>query len=288
MITKNYSISTSKINKSITICLFSDIHYTNTIKLSKLNEIKESIVNNKPDYICIPGDVIDNTNILDNSVKYFNLMNFLKEIGELAPVYISLGNHDTLKITNKTHQYDNNKFWNQDLTKYNINILKNEIKENKNIRFIGYNPSYNYYYNKEKKESLEILIKDFRKKIKEFDNKKLNILLCHSPINIINKELYNNINSYKNIDIILSGHMHNGMIPKAIDNIYPKNRGIIAPNRTLFPDNARGIKNIKIDNKEINLIISGGVNKIQKCAPKILQLGNVFFETQIEYIKINK
>ena len=107
MITKNYSISTSKINKSITICLFSDIHYTNTTKLSKLNEIKESIVNNKPDYICIPGDVIDNTNILDNSVKYFNLMNFLKEIGELAPVYISLGNHDTLKITNKTHQYDN-------------------------------------------------------------------------------------------------------------------------------------------------------------------------------------
>ena len=288
MITKHYSINTNKTTKTTTICLFSDIHYTDTMKISKLNEIKESIVNNKPDYICIPGDIIDSTRILDDPKKHLNLINFLKGIGELAPVYISLGNHDTLKITNKTHQYDNNNFWNQDLTKYNINILKNEIKENNNIRFIGYNPSYDYYYNKEKKESLEILIKDFKDKIQEFNNQKINILLCHSPINIINKELYNSMSSYKNIDIILSGHMHNGMIPKIIDNIFPKNRGIIAPNRTLFPDNARGIKKMKIDNKEINLIISGGISKIQKCAPRILQLGNISFEPQIEYIKINK
>lgn len=80
--------------------------------------------------------------------------------------------------------------------------------------------------------------------------------------------------------------MHNGMITKLLDNIFPKNRGVVAPNKKLYPDNARGIKKVKINKKEITLIISGGITKIQETAPKVLHFANHLYDSQIETITI--
>jgi len=149
-------------------------------------------------------------------------------------------------------------------------------------------PSFTYYHNPKNEESSNILIEDFNKNINKIDNNKLNILLCHSPIKILTKEVIKNIENLKNIDIVLSGHMHNGMIPNILDKVFPKNKGLIAPNRTLYPDNARGIKKITVDNKKITLLISGGITKIQDSAPKIFHFANFFYKPQLEYIKITK
>ena len=78
------------------------------------------------------------------------------------------------------------------------------------------------------------------------------------------------------------------MVFSVIDGIFPKNRGIIAPNKSLYPDNARGIKKVKIDNKEITLVISGGITKLSKSSVKLLHFGDYIYRPQIEYLMIKK
>lgn len=288
MIIKKYEIINNKANKNIKIALFSDIHLSKTFKLKRFKQILNNLKENKPNYICITGDIVDKTNILD-SKEYKNLLlDFLKKLGKISPTYITLGNHDCLRKENKKYKKENNAFWTkelQKLKKYNVFLLMNEIKTLENINFISYITPYEYYYKNKKKDSKEILIKDLSNKKELFnqDNKKLNILLFHDPYYITNKEV---IDKLKNIDIILSGHMHNGLIPNIIDKIFPKNRGLIAPNRKLYPDNARGIKKIKYKEKEINLIISGGITKISETSPKILHFVDNLYKPQIEYLTI--
>lgn len=286
MIIKNYSLSTLKPTKSITIAIFSDLHFSNNFNFNKLNKLKEQLILKKPNYICIPGDIIISTNILDNKEIKKQILDFFKSIGNIAPTFISLGNHDYIKIIDRKKYEDKNKFWYNEfkkLRKHNVYLLDNEIFEDKNIRFIGYTLSYKYYNNN---ESTEILIKDLKNNIKNINNDKFNILLCHSPIKILNNKVIDNIEYLKNLDLVISGHMHNGLVPIILDKIFPKNRGFIAPNKTLFPDNARGIKKISINNKKITLIISGGITKIQESNSKILKICSNFYSPQIEYIEI--
>jgi len=62
MIENHYNLS-NKYNK--TIALFADIHYSKKYPLKNLKKIIENIKFNKPDYICIPGDIIDDWKIID-------------------------------------------------------------------------------------------------------------------------------------------------------------------------------------------------------------------------------
>ena len=78
------------------------------------------------------------------------------------------------------------------------------------------------------------------------------------------------------------------MIPPVLDELIDNNKGLIAPNKSLFPDNARGRKTKIIDNQIIDMIISSGIVKLQECAPQILHPFNEIYPMGIEYIKIKK
>lgn len=73
---KHYLIYDKNINKTTNIALFADIHYSNIFKEKKFKLIKENLYDNKQDYICIPGDIIDSTNVLDDSKKTRNISRF--------------------------------------------------------------------------------------------------------------------------------------------------------------------------------------------------------------------
>ena len=77
--------------------------------------------------------------------------------------------------------------------------------------------------------------------------------------------------------------MHNGVVPPILDELFDNNRGLIAPNKRIFPKNARGI--IKNDNITV---ISSGVTKISNSAGKALKWLNIFFPIGINYIEISK
>lgn len=110
----------------------------------------------------------------------------------------------------------------------NITLLNNDILELDDITFIGFNPSYKFYYkDKEKNKEKTTLLSELINKV----NTKYNILLLHTPSFITKNNNYKNIENYSKLDLILCGHTHGGLIPSFI----PGNFGIIAPNKELFP-----------------------------------------------------
>lgn len=240
IINKSYNID-DKLNKNIV--LISDIHYQDKKDIKVLNNLLETIKKLKPDYICIPGDITDKTFIKDEK----EYINWFKKLSKISKVIISLGNHE-FYIKKYRKIYGLNKELLEKITNIeNIYLLDNKNIIIDNINFIGLTIPMKYYK--------EIKHNDFYKCLINLKtNKKYyNILLCHSPMNICDKEILKN----RNIDLILCGHMHGGIVPKCMRKIF-KHNGLISPNKKLFPKYAYG--NLKIGNK--NIIISSGIKVI--------------------------
>lgn len=284
LIVKNYDINNKKVN-NIKICLVSDFHFSHISSIDKFNIVLENIKTNKPDYICIVGDYIDCTNMLEDEVIYDRSIKYLKSLSNISKVIFTLGNHDICRLNSKKRIYDLNKNWIKDLTSIkNLVFLDNNTYEYNNIRFIGYSAPFKYY--RKFNEDGNLLIEDFNRLIPNIKNDKYNILLFHSPIHIFKNKCLNSINELKNVDMILSGHMHNALTPNFIGKLWKSNRGLISPHRYLFPNYARGIKKKIINNHDIYLIISGGVTKVHEVAPKPLHFLDKLYNPEVNYINL--
>lgn len=286
MTIKNYTLYSNKIKEDISIALFSDIHYCSIVSKNKLNQIYNSLKENKPDYICIPGDIIDsNETLLDDKHMTF-FYKWIKKVSSLAPTLFVLGNHDILKtmglFKSDIYAYPT-EFINNLQNIPNLYFLDNNRITINNINFYGYNATYKYYRSSKGKENINLLIEDFNKNLEiNKDDNNYNILLFHSPIKIINDKSINSIKNLDNIDLVLTGHMHNGLVPNFMDKLLPKNIGFVGPYNTFFPKYARGI----VKKENITLVISGAITKFAKCGPRFLTIFNHFYGSQIEYISI--
>lgn len=279
----NYNLAIAKENeKNIRIIMFSDIHFAEKYKLIKLKNIIKYANNNNPDYICIPGDILDDSDVVKNHENRNILLAWLKELSDVAKIIISVGNHDIMHIVDSEWQFQVNDEWFKDLSEIsNVVLLQNSIYEDKNIRFIGFNPSFSYY-EKEKENEITFLIElntTFNKIIK---NDLLNIMLCHTPTNILNDLIIDNSPCLKNIDVILSGHIHGGLVPPLIDALWKCNKGFISPTGQLVPNLARGImyKDGKV------CIVSTGITKLGY-STGLLEKLNSLFPMNINNIEIN-
>lgn len=268
-------ILTTKLNKELTFVHISDIHFNINTKERKLHNITETIINIKPNYIFITGDIIDNNKIIKNKNKIKELVAFLSNLSKIAPVIISLGNHD---IT-----YDEDiTFFNKLNELNNIYILNNSIYEDENIYASGHVLQTNYYYNVTGYESKEVLLKHLdnnKNIIHNLPKNKYKITLIHSPILLNDEDVINKLKEY---DLVLSGHMHNGMIPRITDRLIRNNYGLISPGKHLFPNNARG----KIINNSYTIIISGGITKLSLHSSRLLSKLNFIYPISINEIKI--
>lgn len=283
MIQNNYYKVDNKLNKKI--ALFADIHYSDIFNLKVFDKIIANLNDNKPDFICIPGDIIDNGKELTSKIlKPFQ--DFFEELSKIAPVIISIGNHDFVYEKKKKTIYVGIKHLTKAFNnKKNIYLLDNDIIEIDGICFIGLTNSFEYYYSGQH-ENLDLFTDEIKLKLyNKIDKSKYNILLCHSPINIIKDEVINS-EVINNVDLILSGHMHNGMIPFIIDKISKKNRGLYGPFGKLFPKYARGKITKEVNGRTINLIISGGIIKISKTQSRVIRPINKLYQINIEYIEI--
>lgn len=198
------------------------------------------------------------------------------------PVIIILGNHDIYR----ENIYNDNDFFNRfskycsDLENLNVILLRNDIYEDRYVRFVGFElPTYTYH----SCNSID-LEKDFYNNldINLFisKNNKLNVCVVHNPINICNKEIKNIL---KNFDVILAGHMHNGLVISFVDRISKNNWGLIDPDKKFFSKVSRNI--IKIRRNKY-LIISGGITKLSNRSG-IFKYGNFLFPMEIDIINFN-
>lgn len=277
---KNKFYKIGKLNKRI--CLLSDIHYSYNYDFNLFNKIIENIKSNKPNFICMPGDIVDSTPILLTEKKEY-LTDFIKKLSLICPVIIVKGNHDEIEFLNKKETYlsvDN--YFMQLNTLENVYYLDNKTLVRDNITFTGLSLSYEYYH-KKKKENNNTFIKELDN-LNRIDITKYNILLCHSPINTLTNLTIEKSKNIKKFDLILSGHMHNGLVFDIFDR---KNSiGWISPHKTLFPKFAKGKTTKTVNNKEIKLIVTGGVIKFSEHAPKILNKINFIYPNSIDYIDI--
>lgn len=263
----------TKLNGKIdaSICLISDIHFYRNYKVRLFNNIINNIKKHNPNYICITGDIVDIPDIIDTN-EISKLYDFIKELGNITKVIISIGNHD---ITNKYKYTYNKDFFNKLKNINNVILLDNERYIDNNICFIGYTQSFSTLFNECGDE--EIIIDEVNNLLKGINNKKYNILLSHNPLYILKDNVYSKITNFNKINLMLSGHTHGGLTPSFIKG----NKGLISPLKSIFIDNARGY----IKKGDVDVIISTGVVKLSYSAGLLHPFNNLF-RSSINYIEI--
>ena len=268
-------LSSKKLKKDITFIHIGDIHYNETTSAKKLEYIKYAIEDAHPDYIFITGDLLDKPKITKNKEKIKLLVSWLNSLGNIAKVFISLGNHDIILE-------EDYKFFNKLNDINNIYVLNNQSYEDENVFISGFTLPTNYYYNIEKHEDEDALLETLQNNFNLVTNlpkKKYKVALIHSPILLSEKKV---VEKSKEYDLVLSGHMHNGLIPRILDKIIKNNYGLISPDKRLFAKNTRG----KIKTKYYTIIITGGITKLSPSSTKILSKLNGLYPISINKITV--
>ena len=225
-----YNIKTEKLNNKVKFVLISDLHNKefgeNNIDL--VNLIKEQ----SPEFIAVDGDMVNDTADTRKAVT-----RLLPQLCDIAPVYYVLGNHE------KSYpQYDE---LIDEIKESNTTFLDNEMvsftTKNGETITIGGLSDYPYYeyeapeYDNPARHFLDSFIEQ------EKDN--YSILLSHQP------ETYFWGLKDKNIDLMLCGHTHGGLIR------LPFVGGLIAPNQEFLPEYDMGYFN----SGTVEMIITSGL-----------------------------
>lgn len=216
-----YTVKSDKISKKFddyTIVQLSDFHskgYNDTTEII-INEIEKI----NPDIIVMTGDMIswDVENIDE-------LQSLIKSLITNYPIYYINGNHEELAEILKSKEYEN--FIN-DIKSLGVSVLKNTyielIRDGESINLyeidIPLDEDTGLYVAEEELD--DDYINDT---LLELDKNKFNMLLEHNPLFI---EEYSDWGA----DLVLSGHMHGGIIRIPIIGI---GIGIASPEGNYFP-----------------------------------------------------
>lgn len=223
----HYEIKSDKLNQKYNnykIMLLTDLHNRDiTEKLVK-------IVNEEnPNIIVMSGDMINEK--VDGFDNFFNLCEELKD----KTIYYVFGNHEENMSDEKQ-----NEFIEKIKEKTNVILLNNDkVELDDSFTIYGFSPQVKYYLASTKEK---IDLNYIEERIGKIDINKFNLLISHDPL------LYNLYSKY-GFDMVLSGHLHGGII-----NI-PFVGGLLSPDFTFFPKYYKGVN--KIENT--NLVISRGL-----------------------------
>ena len=265
-----------KVTRDLKFMVIGDVHISDMVSLKKLEMIKKQIIQERADYYLFVGDLIDDVDNIRNSDLLYKVNDLLSCASKVAPTFVILGNHDY--IQKKTKESNIEGISNVIKSIDGVTLLDNDIYYDNNVWLMGYTETKKYYH--AKKYDFEEFYEDFKKHEKLYKNVRKDLptlALVHSP------EFSNDdkcANLFKDYDLILCGHTHDGCIPFGFGNF---KRGLISPKKTFFPKNVRGLR--KLDNNYI--LITGGVTKIQKCAPKILHPFNHLCPVQIDVVMLS-
>ncbi len=260
---KNYFL---KGNTSAKIVLISDIHYYNKKELPILNKVLNEIKKINPDYICIPGDITDESKVIYEQP----LIDWISKLSSISKVIISLGNHE-FYIDKSNNVFGlNHKLIDKIKNIKNVYLLDNESIVLNNINFIGVTLPISYYIDEENGLDITPYIYNFKTNKNNY-----NVLLCHTPMNIYKEDIIKKLG----VDLILCGHMHGGITPNILRPIL-KNTGLASPKRKPFPKNCYGhLKKLDTD-----IIITSGIVKLSH--ENEYRLFNRFFSSEIVTITI--
>lgn len=224
-------INSPKITKPIKIVLLSDLHNKQFGKNN--NELYKAVIGQKPDLIAFTGDLEDRRQPYN---KYS--VSFLARLSENVPVLYVFGNQE-MSVDYKPKIAE-------DLKNGGVTVLDGRITEikvkNQSLAVLGLN---DYLKNKNNRQPL-YNSKKLLEKFQKTDNFKL--LLTHYP-----QYFHHYFKDYQysdyNIDLVLAGHAHGGLIR------FPFLKGAAAPGQGLFPRYTSGL----YQQDGVKMIVSRGL-----------------------------
>ncbi len=178
----------------------------------------------KPDYIVITGDLVDR-----NRTDVEIVMEFIKQLKAVAPIYYVSGNHE--------HQSPKGTW--EDLYKQllenGVYVLENEKisieKEGDILEWIGISD-----------HSVNPNIEEVLKDLTTSNQEKFQILLSHRP------ELFE-VYTETSVDLVFTGHAHGGQIR------LPFLGGLYSPHQGFFPEYTEGLHQAN----ETTMVVSRGL-----------------------------
>ena len=233
-------------SKSLKFLLFSDLHFSSSLKDAFLDDILKVAKKAKPSYILFGGDLVDTLDDIAEEPDESRLVSFLVRLSLVAPVFLCLGNHDYYRTAKKEITFKKNRLKNVLKGHENIHLLVNEAFEDENVYIFGCalppeyyhpgNPPYRHFA-KEDKAALVSLLDSYKNLTPPED--KISFFLIHSPVFLKDADVKEKL---KDFNFTVSGHMHTGCVPPFLEKIWPSDRGFISPEKRLFPHQARSLK----------------------------------------------
>ncbi|MDD3341425.1 MAG: metallophosphoesterase [Bacilli bacterium] len=283
----SFELKSNKILNEMKALVLSDIHNDG----KNLDAILRRVESIKPDYICVPGDSLDYVNS-----DHKPILQFYKSATNLTnKIVVCSGNHDELNLVKRRFfgtkfvPAEENTFFEELDDIQSVIVLNDvvcqcieEINGNKvNFGAINMPPRW-YEGRKQKKEDFYIVTSRIEPDF--FDENYFTYLLTHSsnPLVKWNKLVTEKQMPFmKNVDVIVSGHNHGGLMPKAWQPYIPMNMGFIGPGMMHPFKHAFGYW----ENETTALILSDGVTKLAPSTGLLYKL-NDKFASDIEEITI--
>lgn len=215
-VTVKYEIESPKITKGYTFVLLSDLHNKsfgaqNERLLAKIEELS-------PDGILVAGDMLT---AFEKKKKYQVAMELMRKLGEKYPVYYGMGNHEH-RIGIEQGEYRKlYEIYMENLHQSGIEPLINEKVDlpSVNMNICGLQIDRCYYRKFSRYPMEENYLQDM---LGAPQKDKFQILIAHNP------EYFEEYVKW-GADLIVSGHMHGGLVR------LPFLGGVISPRLTPFP-----------------------------------------------------
>ena len=214
----NYKITSSDIANTVKIVHLSDLHS------QPRRNVYECVKKVRPDLIMITGDYIN-----DKCKRKDKMLEFGKELADVAPVYYITGNHE--------RRLENFEELMEELRGVGFNVLLDEIKtvtvNGTDINILGLDENQASHENYRERKNGTFVYKDESPLFNELAEKDgFKIALSHFPENFEGVSEMNY--SQYDFDLQLSGHAHGGQF------ILPFVGSVYSPGQGLFPKYARG------------------------------------------------
>ena len=214
-----YRIQTDKIQESIRLVQITDLH--NSIFGENNQDLLDLVAEQSPDLILITGDLL-NSNESETDIA----TNLISGLGSIAPVYVSLGNHEVEYQQN--YETDITQLY-EDTGAVVLDRQYQDLEVNgQKVRLggvYGYCLPEKYLETNEANPEECVFLSDFQ------NTDLYTILMCHMPVCWL---LNDGLDEW-DVDCVLAGHVHGGQI------ILPLIGGLYAPDMGWFPGKLQGL-----------------------------------------------
>lgn len=204
------------------IVFLSDLHNKS---YGKENErLLQEIRSQNPAVVLVSGDLLTST----DPPQMDAALELMKELTRWYPVYAVNGNHEQRLKAQPEKYGDAYERYSQAIRSFGVHLLENGSERTElgrmPVRIWGYELPLDYY---RRGRSFTLLTEQVTEALGSPKEDCWNILLAHNPV-------YFDAYAAWGADLILSGHLHGGIVR------LPFLGGIVSPQMKLFPDYTRG------------------------------------------------